>query len=419
MFLRFFPIIALTFVNVIGFSVLIPVLPTIAENYAPNSSEVVYGLLLSSYAFFQFLGAPILGSLSDKFGRKPLLLISQLGTTLSWVIFASAYFAPNILIGSIPLPLLIIALSRITDGLTGGNISVAQAWISDVTTRAEKTKAFGMIGAIFGLGFLFGPALGGLTSSGSIGYLGTCIVAFLISFVTLIVMFFFLPESLPHEKRDHHLEIHLLKEMNIWHKLQVFKHNIFVQQLLIIRVAFLFVFGAFFTLIILYMRQAFHLTEQGLGLTMSVIGVFSILNQAILTPKISHKFGDLRTFYFSLIAFIIGLITIPFIPLDIKFGNISISFLMFLVNTYLINIGISLGMPTFKSILVSHVDEKRQGLATGIDESLIALGNSVTPIIAGILFSILGIKSFFIIGILLTIPHLYIWSKTGKLVPQE
>jgi MFS family permease len=213
---KFFPIMLLTFVNVIGFSLLIPVLPVIAEKYAPSISAPVYGALLSAYAFFQFLGAPVLGSLSDKYGRKPLLMVSQLGTTLSWVIFAAAYFLPDIAIGPVMLPLLVIAVSRIIDGITGGNISVAQAWISDATTNEEKTKAFGLVGAIFGLGFMFGPALGGLSAGTTLGYLGTCILAFTISLVTLIMIHLYLPESLKEEDRDKELDIHLLKEINIF-----------------------------------------------------------------------------------------------------------------------------------------------------------------------------------------------------------
>ena len=141
---KLMPVLILTFVNVIGFSILIPVLPEVLKYFTGESSGLFYGLLLSSYALSQFLGAPILGSLSDKYGRRPILLLSQGGTILSWIIFASAYFIPkDMLVGSVSLPLVVIAISRILDGLTGGNVSVAQAWVSDKTTREEKTKAFG------------------------------------------------------------------------------------------------------------------------------------------------------------------------------------------------------------------------------------------------------------------------------------
>jgi len=414
MFKKFLPVIALTFVNVIGFSILIPVLPQVTEQYISSDfSAPVYGALIAAYSLFQFLGSPVLGSLSDKYGRKPLLILSQLGTTLSWVIFAVAYFLPNVQLWTISLPIIVIAISRIVDGITGGNISVAQAWVSDVTSPKEKTKAFGLLGAVFGLAFLFGPAIGGFSSSTSIGYLGTCIVAFLISLVTLALILFYLPESLPEEKRDKELDIHLFKEINIFHKIKVFDGNQFVLSLLAIRLGFALVLGGFFIMIILYMREGFGLTTTGLGLTMSLIGTFSIFNQAFLVGKLSKRFGDLNTFYFSLSCFFVSLLTLPLIPTGIVLGPISVSYLLMLANAYIINCGISFGMPTFKSILANNVSEKRQGLATGIDESLLALGNSVTPILAGVLYSAIGINTFYAFAVVLGLPFLYVFAETG------
>lgn len=413
---KFLPIILLTFVNVIGFSLLIPVLPSIAERYAPEISQPIYGLLLSSYAFFQFLGAPVLGSLSDKYGRRPLLMVSQLGTTISWIIFAIAYFVPEISIGLVKLPLLIIAFSRIVDGITGGNVSVAQAWISDMTTQKEKTKAFGLMGAVFGMGFLIGPALGGLSGSTSIGYLGTCIVAFIISLITLMMIQFYLPESLTEDKRDKELDIDIFKEINILHKLQVFKENQFVNLIIPIRLAFMLVFGAYVTMIILFMRQAFSLSEIGLGLVLSLIGIFSIINQAIIVPRLSDKYGNLNIFYVSLVLFTLGLLLVPAIPLGLEIGRVNLSFGLFIINTFIVNAGITFGMPTFKAILVNNVDERRQGLATGIDESLIALGNSTTPVIAGVLYALIGSYTFWVFSFILILPFCWIFFKTGALL---
>ena len=136
---KLFPILLLTFVNVIGFSLLIPVLPEVLIFFTGESSGWLYGLLLSAYALSQFVAAPILGSLSDRYGRRSILLLSQMGTLLSWVIFGLAYFIPeNWGVGGMSVALLVIMFSRITDGLTGGNVSVAQAWVSDRTTAKEK-----------------------------------------------------------------------------------------------------------------------------------------------------------------------------------------------------------------------------------------------------------------------------------------
>ncbi len=406
---KFFPILSLTFVNVIGFSLLIPVFPNIVRMYVPvQHISIAYGLLLSSYSLFQFIGAPILGALSDKYGRKPLLIISQIGTTLSWVIFAIAYFTPNIPFLGLGLPIYIIILSRIVDGLTGGNVSVANAWISDITAHNERTKAFGLVGAVFGIGFLIGPALGGFSSSLDIGYIGTVIVAFAISLVTLLQIIFILPESLPKEKRLHIEQINYWHELNIVSKLLTFRSNLIVKKLLIVRLFIGIVFSAYTTIIILFIEKGFTLNPKDIGLTISFIGIFSIFNQAFLTPKLAHKFGDIKTLYIGLTIISIGLGSIPFIPTELRLTQtINIGFIFFLLNSFLMNLGISLSLPTFKSLLTKNVDETKQGAITGIDESLLAFGNSFTPVIAGLLYSFVGISTFFLFSILLLIPFIY------------
>lgn len=417
MILKFLPILLLTFVNIIGFTLLIPVLPEVALAYAdPAWYQVIYGSLLSAYSLFQFLAAPLLGSASDKFGRKPILLVSQLGTALSWVIFALAYFVPNLDLGIVSLPLLVIGFSRVIDGITGGNISVAQAWISDMTTRAEKTKAFGLMGGVFGLGFLLGPALGGLSSSGPLGYLGTCILALLISILTLLVMWWRLPESLPESKREVDLDLHFWSEINLLKKLQGFSHNQFVMSLIRTRFSFVLVFGAFATLIILYLNQFYSLSSLQLGLLLSSIGIFSIFNQAIVVPFLAKQWGDFKVFYAGMLAFIMTVLVYPLLPTPVAGFGWWYSLGVFMLVSFGMNLSISLSVPTFKSLLVHSVSDRKQGLATGIDEALIAFGNSVSPILAGLLYASIEVFSFWVFGLILFVPFIYNRIKFKKLV---
>ena len=130
---KLLPAYFLTFVNVIGFSILMPVLPFIVEKY--GAPDWVFGLLLSLYAAFQFVGAPYLGALSDSLGRKPILVISQAGTLLSWFIFLLALYLPDYTLFGVGVGLLVIGIARALDGVTGGNASVANAYVSDITTR--------------------------------------------------------------------------------------------------------------------------------------------------------------------------------------------------------------------------------------------------------------------------------------------
>ncbi len=407
------PIFFLTFVNVIGFSLLIPVLPEIIATYYKGPySDIIFGGLLSTYALMQFLSAPLLGGLSDKFGRRKLLIFSQLGTLLSWGIFAIAYFIPTTTFMGLSVPLLIITFSRVIDGMTGGNVSIANAWISDVTTKAEKTQAFGLTGAIFGTGFLFGPALGGFSSTTQFGYIGTVITAATISFITLAYLIVKLPESLPKEKRNHDLDIHLIQDINVFAKFSVFDHQPFIKSLLKLRTVFAFIFSSFTTMITLVLTGAYNLSSLGMGIVISTIGLFSIVNQAVLVPKIAKKFGNLKTFFIGIILVAIAFILFAPIPTFTANTYRIFSFILFYIDMFFLNLGLATVMTTFKSILTSNTNEHQQGIATGIDDSLRALGTGIAPILAGILFALIDVWSLTLLGILLSIPTIFVYKES-------
>ncbi|PJC36845.1 hypothetical protein CO046_03595 [Candidatus Peregrinibacteria bacterium CG_4_9_14_0_2_um_filter_53_11] len=395
---RLIPIVFLTFVNTIGFSILIPVLPFVVERY--GSSPFMYGVLLSAYSLCQFLAAPLIGSLSDKFGRRPTLLLSQLGTFLSWLIFGAAYFIPENVSASFTafsLPLVVIAFSRVIDGITGGNISVTNAYVADITPPEQRTRRFGLLGAVMGFGFVVGPALGGYTASFSIGYLGTVIAAAVISLITLVVTYFYLTESLTHDELNHKLNIHLLKELNIFAKLRQFTGNTFTKQLFIRRIFFALAFAAFTSTFALYAKDILELDAKRLGFLLLFIGLFSILNQSMIAHRVAKRLGDYPTFnlgQFVLMLSIAGLALRP--------GLIG-----FIVLMYLTNLGMSLSMPTFKSLLTGTVDKSRQGQITGLDESLLAGSNGVAPLIAGALYGVWSAHAFGVFSILLLLPLLY------------
>lgn len=414
---KYIPILLLTFVNIIGFTILIPVLPNIVKQFVSEDTyPLVYGLLLSTYAFCQFLAAPVLGTLSDKFGRRPLLIVSQLGTTFSWVIFGFSYFiGKDAMIVGIPLALLIIFISRITDGITGGNISVANAWISDVTKPEDKGSVFAILGAIFGLGFIIGPVIGGIAAGTTLGYLGTAISAFLISLVTLFFVIFVLPESLDEDKREKELEFKFFKEINIFRQVLNFRGNRIVTNTLIIKFFYSLVFAAYTTVIILIMQDLYHLNEVALGFILSTIGIFSFINQGLIARKFIKKYGDLNSLKTSVAILFIGLMVVSLIPTDINIGNFSVSLLLVMINAYVINIGLAIGNPAFKSILTNNVDEKKQGKITGIDESLAALGNSLTPVMAGFIYAVVGSLTFGVYALLLVIPIAFIYLRYGNL----
>lgn len=377
----------------------------------PQYVGLLYGALLSSYALFQFLGAPILGSLSDKYGRKPVLFLSQFGTMLSWVIFGVGLLLPNVPLFGISLPLLVIAFSRVIDGITGGNVSVAQAWISDVTSREDKAKVFALMGGIFGFGFLIGPALGGISSTSSLGYMGTIFLAFVISLFTLGLIYWQLPESLPPEKRDPDFEFTLWDEINIWKQLQKFQENTLVFTFLILRIFFALVFASYTTIIILLLESDFALTPTSLGIILSIIGLFSIFNQVVITGKVAQHFGNLRALLLSVGLLAISLATIPLIPSGFHWQGIDLSLLLFMINSFFVNLGLSVGQPTFQALVTNSVSDQKQGAVTGLDESLLAIGRGVSPILAGGLYGLWGRGLFFFFAVFLILPYLFAWKR--------
>lgn len=200
-----FPILLVNFIGILGISVVIPILIFIVTDFGGNG--FVYGMLGATYPFFQFIGAPILGRLSDKVGRKKVLVISQAGTFFSWTLFLLAFFLPTTELwkqntdwtGSylMTLPLLVIFAARMLDGFTGGNISVANAYMSDISTDADRSDNFGKMGASSSMGFVVGPALAGLLASTIMGELLPIIIASAISLAAIFIIIFRLKESNP------------------------------------------------------------------------------------------------------------------------------------------------------------------------------------------------------------------------------
>jgi MFS family permease len=411
---KYLPIILLTFVNILGFTVLIPVLPAVVGQYV--SDEYIgfaYGALLSIYAGFQFLAAPVFGSLSDHFGRKPILFLSQLGTTLSWVLFAAAYFIPSeILLFGLPVAFLVIIFSRITDGITGGNISVANAWVSDVTKPEDKTKIFGLLGGVFGIGFVVGPAIGGLSVSTPFGFLLTALIQILISSVTLWYIAYRLPETLPKEDRRSNISINILREINLIRQMKTFENKSLIENVSVLKTAFAIIFATYTSLIVLVLGADFSLTPIGIGILMSFIGVSIGFNQVLVTPFVAKKIGDEKTIFLGTLLLIAALILLS-LTVGGKVNSLAFGYVL-LVN-FLFTLAASLCNPTFKAIYTNAVSKTEQGKITGIDESINSLGNAVSPIISGLVFVAIAKNTFVIAACILLFVLLFLFIRTKKL----
>jgi len=266
-------ILLVVFIDLLGFSLILPLLPYYAETFHANA--FVTGLLVASYAVAQLIGAPLLGRLSDRYGRRPILLASILGTFVGFILLGVAN------------ALWILFASRILDGLTGGNLSIAQAYISDVTDARNRAKGLGLIGAAFGLGFIIGPVTGGFLSQW--GYAAPALAAAAMSFINLVFISAWLPESLTPEKRN---ELSGKRPAVTAGALITALRRPFTGSLLVTRFFFGIVFALFQTIFSLYALTKFNLSAAQTGYILTYVGILAVITQGFLVGRITNKFRE-------------------------------------------------------------------------------------------------------------------------------
>ncbi len=269
---KLFSVILIVFIDLLGFSLILPLLPYYAKTFQADSFTT--GILVASYAVAQLIGAPILGRLSDRFGRRPILLVSIFGTFLGFLLLG---FAKT---------LWMLFASRIIDGLTGGNLSIAQAYITDVTDSKSRAQGLGMIGAAFGVGFIFGPVAGGVLSQW--GYAVPALVAAGISLINLVLVYAWLPESLTAEIRESRQNTASKPAVSISALMTALKRP-FSGSLLITRFFFGVSFAILQTIFSLYALQKFNLTARDTGFVLTYVGVLSVITQGFLVGRIAGR----------------------------------------------------------------------------------------------------------------------------------
>jgi len=313
------PIFIVVFVDLLGFGLILPLLPFYAENYA--ATPFLIGLLTASYAAAQFIGAPILGRLSDRFGRRPVLLLSVFGTLIGFLIlafadpfgrFLGALIDPSQANLSLTnaLILAVLFLSRVIDGLTGGNITVAQAYITDITPPAERARGLGLIGAAFGLGFILGPATGGLLSTW--GFAAPALAASALASFNLILIYFCLPESLTPAMRQQLLD-RPKPEFSLSALWQAINRPR-VGPLIHIRFFFGLAFSMFQTIFALFAQSRLGLDARQTGFVLTYVGLLSALIQGFGVARISKRFPDTQLILFSSALMALALLAWGFTP---------------------------------------------------------------------------------------------------------
>lgn len=376
-----FVVLFTIFLDMLGIGILFPVIPELVANPASphyllpvgwtlNSGYLLLGFLSAAYPFAQFLTSPILGQMSDRYGRKKILALCLAGTGVSYVLFAIGIITRNI-------PLLIG--SRVFNGLTGGNIAVAQAVLADVSKPEDRAKTFGLMGAVFGLGFILGPFLGAKLSDPSlVSWFNAATpfwIAAVLSVLNVTSVLYFLPETHPGIK--HGLAIKWAKSI----------HNIvgafrFKSLRTLFGTTFLFSggFSFFTTLISVYLISKFAFDQGGIGNFFAYIGLWIIITQGLITRLVARKLKEHQVLKFSLIGSGTGVL-LHLLP--------SVGWAIFLVSPVL-SIFNGLSMANLSGLISRSADAEIQGEVLGINVSLSSLATAFAPVIAGGLAATFG-----------------------------
>lgn len=389
---RLLTILLIVFVQMLGASLILPILPLYAQHQFDLPPETIT-LLVSSFYAAQFLAGPYLGRLSDRHGRLPVLIISQVGTVISFVMLG---LAQNVEI---------LFLARILDGITGGNIIVAQAYITDITPPAKRTQSLGYIFAAFGLGFIFGPVLGGVLSA-AFGARVPFFIAAIVATATVLLTWFTLDETLSPEQRQANRNYRRasLSPREIGHNFPL---------LLVLMIAFVgqFALGmlqstfALYAEAVLFTGYRESMTNLGIGLLLTVIGLTQFLTQIFLLRRLVQHYGETRLVIIGSVSrtlgmFIFAIITLPWLG---ALGSVFFA------------LGMGIMMPSLQSLATRTVADELRGGVLGVYQSAISLSTIISTALGGVLFAIKPTTPYWFGGVLSTlaiIPAIVFWQRS-------
>jgi MFS transporter, DHA1 family, tetracycline resistance protein len=368
------PIFLIVSVDVLGLTIILPLLPFYAERY--GASPAVVGLLVSLYAFCQLIAGPMLGRLSDRMGRRPLLLVSQAGTFVGFLILAYAN------------SLWLVFLSRAIDGLTAGNLSLAQAYISDVTKPEDRAKSFALIGIAFGMGFLIGPGLSGFLSK--FGYQYPILVAAGLSAASILSTYFLLPATTPPAADDATPRKFTVLD---WGNYVRYFREPELAPLLWQFFAFTFAFSMFMSGFPLFAerRYTWHgqpFGPQQVGYVYAFLGFMGVILQGGLIGRLVKAFGETTIARVGFFCGLVGLVALGF----------TFSVPLLLVAAAVASSGTGVIRPTVTSLITQKADRSEQGVILGLTQSLNSISAIAAPAFAGLLIDHALLSTWAVIG---------------------
>ncbi len=383
-----FILFATLLLDTVGIGMVIPIIPTIFTNpaspdflltgYPPSTWYFLAGLITALFGLMQFVMSPILGELSDVYGRKKLLTLGVGVLALSQLTFGF-----GISIGSV----LLLFVARTVAGIAAANFAIVQAAIADVSEPKDRAKNFGLVGAAFGIGFILGPLLSGWIA----GFTGSAAAPFwfaaALGTLNVLSVSLFLPETHKHRRSEH--KFHILKGI---HNIQAAFRDREARPIYLANFLYMCGFAFFTSFIGIFLVGKFSLSESGVGSFFGVVGAGIVVTQLFILRALAHRFSERAILRYSMLVTAAGILTYPFVP------NVLILFAL----APLISIPIGLTTANTTALISKSVSPERQGAALGINSSLLALSQGVVPVVAGVGAGIIGLSApFFTAGVLM------------------
>jgi len=394
----------IVFSNLLGFGIIIPLLPYYAENFGANPNEVT--LLMASYSLMQLIFSPILGRISDIYGRKKILVLCLIGSAISYLFL---YFATNFTL---------VLFARAVAGLFASTTAIAHAYVTESTSSINRSKGMGLIGAAFGLGLVFGPVIGGYFGGGDINnidYKTPFFFAFVVAIISCLLAYFILIE--PKKRNKQFISINFIDSFK--DLLNLFK---IPALLFLITVSFLvtFSFAGFETTFALWTERAMSWASRQTGYAFTFTALFVALIQGVFIGKLTKIFGELKLLITSCFLMLVGLFFITLSNhnlfgqeiVEITFFvtySFSLKILILIIALGILGISVGLGNPSLNSLLSKNLNKNIIGTSFGVIQSVGSLARILSPLLAGNLFYFFGMNSPYNFGAFLMFISLLIF----------
>ena len=357
---RLYVIFLIIFTEVLGFSMVLPLIPFLGLELGLTPLQI--GLIISVFSICQLFASPITGKLSDHFGRKPLFVLSQISTFIGFIFLGFATTA------------ILLIIARLIDGLLGSNMTVSQAYISDITIPKHRTRVYGYSSGVFGAGLIFGPFIGGILST--IDYSVPMFFAATITMISIVLVILFLPETIPKSSEKISLSFNDIIPIN---NIRHFVTTHHIRNSLLMFFIYTIAFFLFISNLSLFGAAQFHATAEQVSFYMVWIGVIRVVIQTVLIARILRFFGETRALVTGIFSMIISMVTLAF----------SAAYLFVFVPLIFLAYGTGVSRPLLTSKLTNSVTQKETGTILGVNNSLTSIAQIIAPILGGFIIEYL------------------------------